>query len=219
MPRVSHKKATALSCVQLDESHVIRLATQVADILERDIKSNSNSDCIITSTCTVAAAVTRLLPLVASPLQPHDLLQRCACLLPPTAPPPRAQEHATSRQDGQEQQVTCVATAAAAYTVLWSVMMSCVGDVVQRGILKIFSGSACRTAVEMAGALVLRGVSLQQGQEGEGEVADSAFAGVPASVDMLLSDDIGRKLLGAHVVHVVKLLCVLPIAQCVFVTD
>jgi hypothetical protein len=118
--------------------------------------------------------------------------------------------------DGQDHHVTCIATAAAAYTILWSVMLSCVGDVVQRGILKIFSRCSSRTAVEMAGALVLRAVNLQQGQEAEDA---SVFSGVPASVDMLLGDDIGRKLLGEHVVHVVILLYVLlRFAHCICVT-
>lgn len=200
MPRISHKKATTLSCVVIDEDHTTGLAQQVADILNEELRSNgSDGSSSITSTCTVSAAVKRLLPLVTCPLQPQDLLQRCALLhLPDVSPAPM---HAA------EGSVVCVATAAAACTVMWSLMLEGVGDIVQRGILKIFGGYSYRQTVEKAGGLVLLHVALQKQQQ-QGEEAEVASSpGLPASIDLLLCDDIGRKLVTSHMHHVINLLC------------
>ena len=79
-------------------------------------------------------------------------------------------------------------------------------DVVQRGILKIFSESRHVNAVEVAGSLVLLGAEAEQEQHGEDDGVASSFAGVPASIDMLLCNDIGRRLLTCHMEHVMKLL-------------
>ena len=195
MPRISHKKATTLSCVLLDENRIARTSEAVAETLDRDLRSNSsNSELRITSTCTVAAAVKRLLPLVTCPLQPHVLLQRCACL------------HLPAALDAHGEYNVCVSTTAAACTIMWSLMLEDVGDVVQRGILKIFSESRHVNAVEVAGSLVLLGAEAEQEQHGEDDGVASSFAGVPASIDMLLCDDIGRRLLTCHMEHVMKLL-------------
>ena len=112
MPRISHKKATTLSCVLLDENRIARTSEAVAETLDRDLRSNSsNSELSITSTCTVAAAVKRLLPLVTCPLQPHVLLQRCACL------------HLPAALDAHGEYNVCVSTTAAACTIMWSLML------------------------------------------------------------------------------------------------
>jgi hypothetical protein len=197
MPRISHKKATTLSCILIDEDRVTGLAKQVDEFLNEELRRNgSDSSCSTTSTCTVSAAVKRLLPLVSCPLQPQDLLQRCAVLHLPDASPTH----------GAEGSVVCVATAAAACTVMWSVMLEGVGDVVQRGILKILGGYSYRQTVEKAGSLVLLDVALQNQEQGEeAEVASSS--GLPASIDLLLCDDIGRKLAISHMHHVIGLLC------------
>lgn len=201
MPRISHKKATALSCVSVDAALVTRLAEEVADILADEIGSGSGGKF---SSCSVAAAVARALPVVTCPLQPRDLLQRCATLHLPLIPP-----------DDSMGGMPCVASSAAAYIIMWSLMLEGVGDVVQRGLLKLMAESSHQRAVERAGRLVLMAVKLPEEEENE-EEEHSSFAGLPASIDLLLSDDIGGKLLADHRDHVIMLLskCAQRVVYC-----
>jgi hypothetical protein len=200
MPRISHKKATALSCVSVDAALVTRLAEEVADVLADEIGSANGRK---SSSCSVAAAVARALPVVTCPLQPRDLLQRCATLHLPLTPP-------DDSVGGP-----CVASSAAAYTIMWSLMLEGVGDVVQRGLLKLMAESIHQRAVERAGRLVLMAVKLPEEQEND-EEEHLSFAGLPASIDLLLSDDIGGKLLADHRDHVIMLLskCAQRVVYC-----
>ena len=188
MPRISHKKATTLSCVLLDADHVARIAEAVAETLALELSGSGDS------TCSVPAAVARMLPLVNCPLPPHEMLQRCAALHLPPAP-----------SDGSGGAV-CVASLAAACTILWSVMLEGVGDIVQRGILKIIADYGFGQTAEKAGSLVLLGVTLRE-EEASGDAEEAAsFAGLTASVDLLLADAIGSRLLATHRDRVIVLL-------------
>jgi hypothetical protein len=181
MPRISHKKATTLSCVLLDADHVARIAEAVAETLALELSGSGSSS------CSVAAAVARMLPLVNCPLQPNDMLQRCAAL-----------HLVPSPSDGSGGAV-CVASLAAACTILWSVMLEGVGDIVQRGVLKIIADYGFAHTAERAGSLVLQGAALR------GEEAASC-AGLTASIDLLLADANGSRLMAAHRDRVIELL-------------
>jgi hypothetical protein len=196
MPRISHKKASTLSCAKLHAATVTRLAEQVAEEIVREIDSRNGSQFF---SCTVSDAVTRLLPTITCPLQPNELLQRCTSLdVPHNPPPPQIQ----SNNNGE---IPCVASCAAAYTIMWSLLLEGVGDVAQRGLLRIMASSAHRLGVLRAGHLVLKAVELPEEQDGAFD-GQSVFAGLPASIDLLLADEIGGKVLSDNRGHVIKLL-------------
>jgi hypothetical protein len=197
MPRISHKKASALSCVKLQAAPVTRLAEQVADDIACEIESCDGRKKF---SCSVADAVERMLPMVSCPLQPDDLLRRCAELHLPATPP---ESQPSSNHEPED--AACVASCAAAYTIMWCLLLENVGDVVQRGVLSALARSRHRSAVLRAGCLVMLAVRLPEENDGEGDGL-SALAGLPASIDLLLADEIGGKVLNALRGHVIELL-------------
>lgn len=211
MPRISHKKASALSCVNLHAEPVTRLAEQVAVDIEHEIDSINGQRF---SSCSVSDAVARLLPTVTCALQPNELLLRCAALHVLVIPPPRL---APSCDDGGE--VPCVSSCAAAYTIMWSLLLEGVGDVVQRGVLGIMARCSHKRALHSAGCRVLLAAHLPEAQDGDDD--HLAFVGLPASIDLLLADEIGGKVVNDNRGHVIKLLslCAKRVLYCRGVDD